>query len=618
MSIGEDAGKKDQIRKFLDRVSRGQRFIEDIWVEREVKEPGSEGIFNQARSLSGNPISNITELLKDDISHTFGHSLFTFRFIAASPGSGKTTLLDYLCELIDTDNIYRKYSVIINFSFNELLSDAGNESFGVKLYSYILTQTFWCLMRDSDITLSKDIRVSAERFLFKLLGKDKASQIKANADNEMLFTHYLNICLSEVKVNFRKLFFHVIEHIIKDESQTNFVYLIDELDGLQSHVDYLHDARSIIRDLINETASIQNQRLMIYIVGRGDDVESFIKEDHALYSRVFDSVISLVGFRKEECEKIKSIIEQRIKGAYSGCKDFDKAWEELKCINLQPQDHYKTLREFCKIYSQKVIAIHEKYFKFFDESFNRFEGKARQLVETESRNKWVKFLGDSLIEEKNFSEKTANYLGHNGWRKYKGKGGYSLLISDSTTRIKNHNVDCYVELRHHDDIVAKAYGEAKNYSLIKEHLNTFQEWLKDFDFSVDNSPPDLAFLIAPGCTELQIRKLKNKNIEFLKTERIDETDRSGSSSDQTDSLGSSSHENVDPVLSFINTADREKMIQILRGTRIQQTTIDKIIKNRPYSQLDELESKAKISKSMRDKIEDKIGKEDCNLFCTIT
>ena len=60
------------------------------------------------------------------------------------------------------------------------------------------------------------------------------------------------------------------------------------------------------------------------------------------------------------------------------------------------------------------------------------------------------------------------------------------------------------------------------------------------------------------------------------------------------------------------------MIQILRGTRIQQITIDKIIRNRPYSQLDELESKAKTSKSMRDKIEDKIGKEDCNLFCTTT
>jgi DNA uptake protein ComE-like DNA-binding protein len=49
------------------------------------------------------------------------------------------------------------------------------------------------------------------------------------------------------------------------------------------------------------------------------------------------------------------------------------------------------------------------------------------------------------------------------------------------------------------------------------------------------------------------------------------------------------------------------MIQILRGTKIQQKSIDKIIKNRPYSQLDELESKAKISKSMRDKIEDKRG-----------
>jgi hypothetical protein len=609
MGIGEDSGKKHQIRDFLKRVNEGRGFIEDIWVEREVKEPGSEGKFNEARSLSGRQILNITDLLKDDIRHTFDDSLFTFRMIAASPGSGKTTLLEYLCELIEDEPRYHNYSIIVKFPFNELLSNAGQESFGVNFYSYILTQTFWILMKDNT-NLSKKIQESAEKFLTKLIGQDNVSCIKSYADDEMLFTNKFNNFISEVKVNFKKLFFSVIQHILKDESQVSFVYLIDELDSLQSRQDYLYDAITIIRDLINETTHIQKLRLMIYIVGVEDDVDSFIKKDDGLYSRVFDHVINLVAYHKDECEKIKLRIEDRIEGAYFNCKDFHEAWDKLKNINLEPNVHYTTLREFCKIYSQRVITIHETYFKFFDEPFNRFESKAREMVETESRNKWVKFLGDSLIEEKNFSEKTANHLGHNGWRKYKGKGGYSLLISDSTTRIKNHNVDCYVELRHHDDIVAKAYGEAKNCSLIKEHLNTFQEWLKDFDFSVDkdNLPPDLAFLIAPGCTELQIRKLKNKNIEFLKTERIDKTDRSGSSS----------HENVDPVLSFINTADREKMIQILRGTRIQQITIDRIIRNRPYSQLDELESKAKTSKSMRDKIEDKIGKEDCNLFCTTT
>ena len=606
MGIGEDTGKKEQIREFLARVNRGLGFIEDIWVEREVKTPGTEGQYNLARGLSGKPISNITDLLKDDIKHTFDNSLFTFRFIAADPGSGKTTLLNYLCELIEIEPIYHKYSVIVCFPFNALLADASGESFGVKLYSYILTKTFWVLMKDNS-NLSINIGKASESFLSRLMGKEKVAQIKLNNDNAILFANQLNIFLSEIKVNFKDLFFSVVQEILKSEPQANFVYLMDELDSLKP--DYLDDARAIIRDLINETCNIKKPRLMVYIVGQSRQVDSFIEKDAGLYSRVINNLITLVRFRKEECLKIKTLIEERIKGAYSSCKDFDKAWNELKSIALEPTS-YQSLREFCEVYSQRVITIHETYFKFFDEPFNRFESKARELVETESRNKWVKFLGDSLIEEKIFPEKTENHLGHNGWRKYKGKGGYSLLISDSTTRIKNHNVDCYVELRHHDDTVAKAYGEAKNYSLIKEHLNTFQEWLKDFDFSVDkdNLPPDLAFLIAPGCTELQIRKLKNKNIEFLKTERIDETDRSGSSS----------HENVDPVLSFINTADREKMIQILRGTRIQQITIDKIIRNRPYSQLDELESKAKTSKSMRDKIEDKIGKEDCNLFCTTT
>ncbi|MBE9250596.1 hypothetical protein IQ226_15890 [Dolichospermum sp. LEGE 00240] len=598
MGIGEDSGKKHQIRDFLKRVNEGIGFIEDIWVEREVKKPGSEGKFNQARSLSGRPIFNITDLLKDDISHTFDDSLFTFRMIAASPGSGKTTLLEYLCELIESEPRYRNHSIIVKFPFNELLSNAGGESFGVNFYSYILTQTFWVLMRDNT-NLSRKIQESAENFLTRLIGKEKVAHIKLNTDDEMLFTNQFNIFISEVKVNFKKLFFSVIQHILKYESQVSFVYLIDELDSLQSREDYLYDAITIIRDLINETTHIQKLRLIIYIVGVEDDVDSFIKKDDGLYSRVFDHVINLVAYHKDECEKIKLRIEDRIEGAYFHCKDFNQAWDELKNINLEPNVHYTTLREFCKIYSQIVITIHETYFRFFDEPFNRFESKARELVETEARKKWLQFLGDSLIEEKNFSEKTVNYLGHNSWRKYKGKGGYSLLISDSTTRIKNHNVDCYVELRHNNDIVAKAYGEAKNYSLIKEHLNTFQEWLNDFGFYGDNLYPDLAFLIAPGCTELQRRKLKNKNIEFLETEKI---------IDQLPVI-------VEPQIVNINTADKELLIKVLRGTRIQQTTIDKIINNRTYSDLDDLESKIKnINKSMKAKFQAKIDNNEIGFF----
>lgn len=603
MGIGEDSGKKHQIRDFLKRVNEGRGFIEDIWVEREVKKPVSEGQFNQARSLSGRHIFNITDLLKDDISHTFDDSLFTFRMIAASPGSGKTTLLEYLCELIENEPRYRNHSIIVKFPFNELLSNAGGESFGVNFYSYILTQTFWVLMRDNT-NLSRKIQESAENFLTRLIGKEKVAHIKLNTDDEILFTNQFNIFISEVKVNFKKLFFSVIQHILKYESQVSFVYLIDELDSLQSREDYLYDAITIIRDLINETTHIQKLRLIIYIVGVEDDVDSFIKKDDGLYSRVFDHVINLVAYHKDECEKIKLRIEDRIEGAYFHCKDFNKAWDELKNINLEPNVHYTTLREFCKIYSQIVITIHEKYFRFFDEPFNRFESKARELVETEARKKWLQFLGDSLIEEKNFSEKTVNYLGHNSWRKYKGKGGYSLLISDSTTRIKNHNVDCYVELRHNNDIVAKAYGEAKNYSLIKEHLNTFQEWLNDFGFYGDNLYHDLAFLIAPGCTELQRRKLKNKNIEFIETEKI---------IDQLPVIVEPQIVNINIV--NINTADKELLIKVLRGTRIQQTTIDKIINNRTYSDLDDLESKIKnINKSMKAKFQAKIDNNEIGFF----
>jgi DNA uptake protein ComE-like DNA-binding protein len=397
--------------------------------------------------------------------------------------------------------------------------------------------------------------------------------------------------------------------LLQADSQVSFVYLMDELDALQSHQNYLQDARSIVRDLINEALGGGKIRLMIYMVGVSDDVETFIKADHALYSRVFDSVINLVAYRREECEKIRSKIEERIEGAYSGCKDFDKAWQEIKNIQLEPAHDYSNLREFCKKLSGKVIEIHERYFHSFDKSFNKFEGKARQLVEVQARKKWSAYLGDYLTEETS-TEQRLGHLGHTKCKRYKGKNGFVLLVATSTTVIKNHAVDCYAELWHNGHEVAKVYGEAKNYSLTKEHIDTFQQWLTDFKYepiSTDGNPPDLAFIVSPSCTSLQQRKLKIKSIEFIEVEKIIEP--TPLKIEEPEIKGNSSVGKISVVqhMVSINKADKNLLINALKGTGIRKPTVDKLIDNRPYNGLKDLATKIKFSKSVKDKLEAKVS-----------
>jgi hypothetical protein len=376
---------------------------------------------------------------------------------------------------------------------------------------------------------------------------------------------------------------------------------MDELDTISSHQDYLNDARSVVRDLINEALSGQKFRLMLYMVGVADDVKSFIEDDKALFDRISDSIINLVAYRREECEQIRAKIETLFEAAYSGCKDFDKAWKEIKDIQLEPAQDYSSLREFCKKFSGKLIEIHENYFHSFDKSFNKFEGKARKLVEAQARNKWGEHLGDNPIEETHSTEQKQGYRGHTKWKKYKGRSGFFLLVSKTTTiirGIKDHAVDCYAELWHNGHQVAKAYGEAKNYPLTKEHIDTFYQWLTEFNYEAsptDGNPPDLAFIVSPFATDLQKRKLKIKSIEFIETERIDDI------SSESQKEGAS-----------INKADRDNLEAVLKDARFQPKTIDRLIENRPYESLEDIVSKTGFGSSIRKKLKDKI--ESGNIY----
>ncbi|PHM05651.1 hypothetical protein [Nostoc sp. 'Peltigera malacea cyanobiont' DB3992] len=139
----EDAGKKKFIKDFLQQVKVGQGFIEDIWIERVVRPPGSDGEGSTALSLSMRSISNITQLLEDDLRYSFDEGYFAFRFVAAALGSGKTSLLTYLHELTKTQRNYRSLSLVVRFSLSDLLMVGGDHNFGIKLYCHILAHTFW-------------------------------------------------------------------------------------------------------------------------------------------------------------------------------------------------------------------------------------------------------------------------------------------------------------------------------------------------------------------------------------------------------------------------------------------------------------------------------------------
>lgn len=556
----EDAGKKMAIRDFLHGVSKGVDFIEDIWIEREVKEPGTGGGYCTAKSLSTAKVSNLTELLEDDLKHCFDNGFFTFRFISAHPGSGKTSLLKYLNELIKTREKFNGHCLTSTISLNDILSISGTNSFSVKLYSHILGDTFWILLnlRNGKTDLARDSLLKS-RFTDGEIGELRGA-ISSDRDD---FDFKWNQLIETKSMNFESFFFKVIRDISNADSQFTFVYLIDELDALMADASFASYARSFFRSLINRAFSPNENngkiKLMIYLVGVSEDVVRFLQEDLALESRVAPTKVDLVMGRTDEFEKIKSTITSRIESAYHGCRDFSQAWQEINEITLNHGSDYRSLREFCQKYAWKVAAIHEKYFSSFDASYNLFENKARQLVESEARKHWSQYLSNQA---------------------------YTISTSSTTKILNNHAFDCYVELLHNGSCVARAFGEAKNYQLLSSHLKTFELWLQDVKFNPESNPPELAFLIAPDCASLLKRKIDLKNIGFLKSAK---------------EVGPPSDRGVD-----INSAMKNDLTRAFQGTRIQSTTIDKIIEKRDASKfegLDDLTTKIKFTNAGKERLQ---------------
>jgi hypothetical protein len=373
----EDAGKKRFIKDFLQQVRSGEGFREDIRIDRIVRPPASNGEGSTAISLSGRPISNIREMLEDDLRHCFDEGYFTFRFVAALVGSGKTSLLTYLHELAKTQPTYTNLCVVVQFQLSDLLTTGGSHSFSIKLYCHILAHTFWELLHNPN--LASSVKKVAENILNELLESNQVAQLTSARNFKVQFYPRFNKYLTDSGVGFEDFFFYVIDEVSSVEPLFAFVYLTDELDALQNFPSHIQDTRSLFKALIKRASQepiSKKIRLLIYLVGTSDNVGSFITGDSVIQSLVGDTVINLNKGYSNEFELIRKKIENRIEGSYKGYKNFNKAWEEIQNISLNPANN---LRKFCQEYASVVLEIHEKYFQEAPEQV--FEGNARQLVE---------------------------------------------------------------------------------------------------------------------------------------------------------------------------------------------------------------------------------------------
>ena len=174
---------------------------------------------------------------------------------------------------------------------------------------------------------------------------------------------------------------------------------------------------------------------------------------------------------------------------------------------------------------------------------------------------------------------------------------------------------------HNDRIIARAFGEAKNYKLILGHLDDFSSWLDDLEFNPypsEDVPPDLAFIIAPSCSELLKRKLDLKNIEFIQADKvIDKVSTkllnliSSTINKVIETKPTSSLDSKVSTTININTASEAELEIAFKGLRIRADKRKKLINNRkndPYRNLADLVFDLKFGNSIEAKLQQKLDK----------
>jgi hypothetical protein len=169
--------------------------------------------------------------------------------------------------------------------------------------------------------------------------------------------------------------------------------------------------------------------------------------------------------------------------------------------------------------------------------------------------------------------------------------------------IAGHAFDSYVELLHNGNPVARAFGEAKNYELLSSHLETFNQWLEDANFKPDETPGDISFMIAPSCPPLLQRKLELKNIQFIKSDKVISTPTP---------IPTSIFTLIPPPTPInLNIADKSELTKAFQGTRIKQTTIDKLIGDRNttiYRDIEDMAFRLKLTTAVKKKLQLKFDK----------
>ncbi len=506
----EDTGKKRFIQDFLNNVQGGAGLIEDISIERTVRLPGSVGEGSTAKSLSGREISTINGLLKDDLKHTFDDGYFTFRFVAASRGSGKTSLLTYLHELTKTKTTHRKHFILVQFNLSDLRIKSPD--FREEIYRHILAYTFYELFHNSDF--KQEVRNKSEKILGQFIKGSEFAELKTAENLNQFRNDFKKSIANNYQDSLEHLLFDIIAEISAIDHKFTFVYLIDDLDHLEKFSSQTDQTRLLFKGLIKRASKEFSSkiRLLIYLAGTSANVGNFITGDSVIESLIGDSIINLNKGYNNEFTEIRSKIDDRIQGAYKGYKDFNQAWQEIKNIEINSAT---SLREFCKKYGRAVLEIHAKYFEQAPEQV--FEGDARDLLETKCRKEWEKYLK---------------------------RKDYELVSTTTNKIIAGHSFDCYAELKHNGNVVARAFGEAKNYELVIGHLETFKEWLNDpkskFNpFKSDGLANDIAVMIAPSCSALLKRKLELANIQYIEAPKV-QSPSTSTPSTSTSSISTSS------------------------------------------------------------------------------
>jgi hypothetical protein len=487
--------------------------------------------------------------------------------VAALVGSGKTSLLTYLHELTKTKPTYQNHSVVVEFQLSDLPMENG---FKEKLYSHILAHTFYELLHNSH--LSESVKNVAEQVLRDYLDDTQVNQLNG-AKKLIPFRNKFKTYIAESVDSLEEFFFYIVSEVSAVDPNFSFVYLTDELDALAPFPNQIQETRLLFKQLIRRAKDKFGSkiRLLIYLVGTSNNVESFISEDSVMESLLGDSVINLNKGYTNEFELIRKKIDERIEGAYKGYQNFAQAWQEIQHIRLNPAN---TLRDFCRDYAGAVLEIHEKYFKEAPEQV--FEGNSRQLVESQCIQQWASFL----------SQKS-----------------YILSAVSTTKVIAGHAFDSYVELLHNGNPVARAFGEAKNYELLSSHLETFNQWLEDANFKPDETPGDISFMMAPSCPPLLQRKLELKNIQFIKSDKVISTPTP---------IPTSIFTLIPPPTPInLNIADKSELTKAFQGTRIKQTTIEKLIGDRNttiYRDIEDMAFRLKLTPAVKERLQTKLDK----------